>query len=237
MKKKASAFRTLARVLFRTLLFTISAILLYGLLGVILSIMPVNRDWTEPEMGTEVFVLSNGVHLDLVLPRYQNGQALFPFLPEEQLGGEASELEKTKHYLAFGWGDKGFYLETPQWSDLKTSVALNAAFWPSATAMHVTAYSTRLRPGERCRSFRVNDEQLSRLVTYISDSFERPEGQLRLIDCCPYSGRTNQFYEAEGAYHLINTCNQWVNKALKQAEIRAAVWSPFDWGVLYHFEE
>lgn len=237
MKKKASAFRSIARVLFRTLLFTISAILLYGLLGVVLSIISVNREWTEPEMGTEVFVISNGVHLDLVLPRYQNGQPLFPFLPEEQLGGEASELEKTKHYLAFGWGDKGFYLETPQWSDLKTSVALNAAFLPSETAMHVTVYPFRLRSGERCRSFRVNAEQLSHLVTYISDSFELLDAKVNLIDCCRYSGRINQFYEAEGGYHLINTCNQWVNKALKQAGIKASVWSPFDWGVLYHFEE
>ncbi|HOB24230.1 MAG TPA: DUF2459 domain-containing protein, partial [Kaistella sp.] len=34
-------------------------------------------------------------------------------------------------YLAIGWGDKGFYLDTPTWADLKFSTAFKAAFWLS----------------------------------------------------------------------------------------------------------
>ncbi|MEM6346535.1 MAG: TIGR02117 family protein [Bacteroidota bacterium] len=237
MHKKAKIFRIFARILFRTLIVLISLFLLYGLLGLILSIIPVNQDWQEPEMGKEVFVLSNGVHLDLVLPRYQNGKPLFPQIPAAQIGGEANDLEKGKHHLAFGWGDKGFYLETPNWSDLKASVAINAALLPSATAMHVTSYPFKLRTGERCRSFRVNAKQLEQLVAYVNDSFELVDEKAKLIDCCQYSGYVNQFYEANGSYHLVNTCNQWVNQGLKEAGIKTALWSPFDWGVLYHFAD
>jgi len=37
--------------------------------------------------------------------------------------------KKKGDWLAFGWGDKGFYLNTPTWADLKFSTAVKAAFW------------------------------------------------------------------------------------------------------------
>lgn len=46
----------------------------------------------------------------------------------------------TLPYLAIGWGDKGFYLNTPTWADLKFSTAFKAAFGLSKPAMHATFY-------------------------------------------------------------------------------------------------
>ena len=46
--------------------------------------------------------------------------------------------DSTAEYLAFGWGDKGFYLDTPEWSDLKASTAFKAAFALGNSAMHTT---------------------------------------------------------------------------------------------------
>jgi hypothetical protein len=54
------------------------------------------------------------------------------------------------NYLAFGWGDKGFYLNTPEWADLKVSTALNAAFGLSSSAIHSTFYK-KLRENETCK--------------------------------------------------------------------------------------
>lgn len=226
--------RPVLRFVLRSLVFIIGSVLLYGLLGCLLSILPVNRAWMEADEGPEVFVLSNGVHLDLVLPRYYEGEDLFPFLAGEDWLRAASP---NAQHLAFGWGDKGFYLETPNWSDLKASVALKALFMPSETAIHLTAYRGPLQTGDHCRSFRVTPEQLADLVAYVKENFAFREAALKRIDCCQYGGAPNRFYEAEGSYHLVMTCNQWVNQALKRAGIRTAVWSPFDWGVLYHFEE
>jgi hypothetical protein len=31
-------------------------------------------------------------------------------------------------YVSFGWGDKGFYLDTPSWAELQPSTAFVAAF-------------------------------------------------------------------------------------------------------------
>jgi len=40
-----------------------------------------------------------------------------------------------------------------------------------------------------------------------------------------------------GSFSLFNTCNVWVNKALKVTGIETSVWSPFDFGVLHHLPE
>ncbi|UOP01875.1 DUF2459 domain-containing protein [Kingella potus] len=35
------------------------------------------------------------------------------------------------------------------------------------------------------------------------------------------------FYEAEGRYHLFNTCNSWLNRRLAESGLRSVVWTPF----------
>lgn len=54
------------------------------------------------------------------------------------------------NYIAFGWGDKGFYLDTPTWADLKFSTAFKAAFWMGQSAMHTTYYR-EVKEGEDCK--------------------------------------------------------------------------------------
>ena len=46
--------------------------------------------------------------------------------------------DSTLRYIAIGWGDKGFYLDTPTWADLKFSTAFKAAFWLGNSAIHTT---------------------------------------------------------------------------------------------------
>ncbi|NQY29316.1 MAG: DUF2459 domain-containing protein [Flavobacteriaceae bacterium] len=36
------------------------------------------------------------------------------------------------------------------------------------------------------------------------------------------------FYEANGNYTCLNTCNPWTNNILKKAFIKTAIWTPFD---------
>lgn len=49
-------------------------------------------------------------------------------IPFSQTKGKSTDF----NYIAFGWGDKGFYLDTPTWADLKFSTAFKAAFgWDS----------------------------------------------------------------------------------------------------------
>jgi hypothetical protein len=92
---------------------------LYFVSAFILSRISVNnREEIKPELT--IYILTNGVHTDIVVPietaeinwRHWITQPIF------------IAQDTNYKYLAFGWGDKGFYLETPEWKDLKLSVAL-----------------------------------------------------------------------------------------------------------------
>lgn len=83
-----------------------------------------------------VFVLSNGVHTDLVFPVHTDiidWEDVFP------LNNNISQ-DSVYKYVAIGWGDKGFYLNTPEWKDLTAKTALVAALGFGETALHVTYY-------------------------------------------------------------------------------------------------
>ena len=64
-----------------------------------------------------------------------------------------------------GRGDKGFYLQTPQWSDLKFSVAFNAVFDFSTAAMHATFYP-QLTENSNCRKIYKPKGHYERLTNF-----------------------------------------------------------------------
>jgi hypothetical protein len=69
----------------------------------------------------EIYITTNGVHLDIVLP-VENVEP--EFLSRLEI------LPGTK-YVSFGWGDKEFYINTPQWKDLTLKTAFKALFLKS----------------------------------------------------------------------------------------------------------
>ena len=76
--------------------------------------------------------------------------------------------------------------------------------------------------------------QLNDLMAYINASFKKDNlNRKKIIPQKGYS-RYDEFYEGVGSYSIFKTCNIWVNKALKKAEVKTALWSPFDKGILFH---
>jgi hypothetical protein len=65
--------------------------------------------------------------------------------------------------VAFGWGDKGFYLETKTWDELKFSTAFKAVFYLGSSAMHVS-FHKKLRETASCRKICVSKESYLKLV-------------------------------------------------------------------------
>ena len=217
--------------LLRALLAIVAAVIVYGLIAVFLAFVPVNRDFQPDPEGIEIFLITNGVHLDICVPSQTSESSWLDFFENGSFSPPPSG------YVSFGWGERNFYLYTPTWADLTVSTALHASLWPSASAMHVTSYRSGLKNGEYVRSVRISPETYQKLIERIQESFARDEqGKIQPIDCCNYAGERDKFFEARGSYHLFHTCNDWVNTSLKQAGIRTAVWSPFDWGVLRYFE-
>lgn len=218
--------------LVRFIFIVVGLILLYVLIAVICAFIPVNQDFVRNSEGVEIFVATNGVHLDICLPVKTAKYDWLDFFENNPLP------VKKDGYLAFGWGDRDFYINTPEWSDLTIGTALNSTLLPSRSVMHVTAYPYRLRTGETVRSVRLSEEAYEDLVHFVKESFAKDEqGQLQRLDCCSYTTNRDWFYEANGSYHLFQTCNDWANSGLKHAGVKTALWSPFDWGVMRHLEE
>jgi uncharacterized protein (TIGR02117 family) len=142
-----------------------------------------------------------------------------------------AEISDTVPFAGFGWGDKNFYINTPTWSDLTMKTAMGALFWNSPTAMHVTKYDHKQADFIQIP---LCHKQALQLKSYIVKGFALDSmGHFQKIGVAGYSHR-DAFFEGEGNYHCFRTCNSWINEGLKSAEVKTAIWSPFDKGVLYH---
>lgn len=204
----------------------------YFLLAWILGAIPVNRDFAETPDGVEVFVLSNGVHTDLVLPLTHEVMDWRPWFPAAHFGTLGPGLD----HLAIGWGDRGFYLNVPTWDDLTFGLAFNAMFLRGPSVMHVTLLG-RPEPATLCRRVRVSREQYRRLTEFVRRQFQVGEQGRPIRVAAPGYEETDAFYEARGSYSCIQTCNAWTGDALRHAGIRTGVWTPFHGFVLRHLPE
>lgn len=176
-----------------------------------------------------IYVKSNGVHTDICMPAETELCCWTSFVPLEDYP-DVSNFD----FFTVGWGDKGFFLDTPEWSDLTVSTAVNAAFLPSSTAMHVD-YGVEPEESAYCRKVYITKDQFIRIEKYIKASFLQSENGVLLIQGKGY-GTSDNFYEARGSYHLFNTCNTWVNHALKEAGINTSVFAALPDGIMNHLE-
>lgn len=224
-KRLKSAFKFTGRFLLGIIAF----IIVYVLATLGLSHITVN---SEPEKSedVEVFVNSNGVHTDVIVPVKNE----IKDWSKDILFSQTKANDSTMKYIAFGWGDKGFYLDTPEWSDLKASTAAKAAFYLGTSAMH-TKFYRNVNIDEDCIRLTISKKDYQELVKYISESFAVDKsGKVQWIADRSY-GKYDAFYEGKGKYSLFYTCNTWTNNALKAANQKAALWTTYDKGILCHY--
>lgn len=220
--------------MFRSILWLtkwfIGAIFIYLIAAIILSCVAYNRKVIPPSSGVDIYIISNGVHTDIVLPVINEYKDWSKFVKP----GDTRSGNTYVSNVAFGWGDKGFFLHTKAWADLKFKTAFNALFYLSSSAMHVTYYRS-IMESESCRKVCIDKEAYLKLVEYIDKSFEHDGlGNPLQIKGASYFDN-DSFYEAKGKYGLFNTCNTWANAGLKDAGLKACLWTPFDKGIFYHY--
>lgn len=214
----------------------LAAPLAYLLAALLLGLVPVNINFTStPESagGVPVFVRTNGVHADLVLPAAEphDWTREFPHAALIDLA-HADGGMGVYQWVAFGWGDRAFYLTTPTWADLKPGTAWQALSGQGRGAMHVE-YLRRPQDYE-VEPMWVSQHEYAALVAYVRAWFARDAGgRVQRIDH-PGFGAADAFFEAEGSYSPWLTSNDWVRRGLSQAGVRTAAWSPFDRALLWH---
>lgn len=218
------------KFIFYPILTFIAIILIYLLSAYALSRITVDA---EPNTSQDVgiYILTNGVHTDIVVPIKSNQIDW-----SKEIKYSNTVLKDTvMNYLAMGWGDKGFYLETPEWADLKFRVAFNAAFALGNTAIHATFYN-KMTENESCKKIMISKKQYTRLIDYIDGSFQKDDnGHVINIKTSANYGGFDAFYEANGSYSMLHTCNTWANNGLKKSGQKAALWTAFDTGIFLKY--
>lgn len=206
----------------RSLIFVVLAYVTAGLIG---GSIPANLGWKPPTQGVRILVEDNGIHTGLVLPVRAAGVDWSQDFPA---GDIADPRYAGFNWVAIGWGDRAFYVETPTWGDVHLLTLLRAATGSTRTVLHVEHVDEPpLAPDTR--EILLSEEQYRRLVAYIRAS-RGPGGKV-----AGGYDVNDVFYDGRGSYSAIRTCNEWTGGALRAAGVRVGVWTPFPIDVMAWF--
>lgn len=210
----------------------LGVVILYLISGYLLPFIEVSAKDDGQKKEIPVYIYTNGVHTDIVMPVKNDMQDWSTKIPFSNIKSKKTDYQ----YIGIGWGDKGFYLDTPTWADLKFSTAFKAAFWLSESAMHCTYYR-EMKEAEDCKKIMISRSQYQKLIEFVEDKFDADQnGKFILIPTNAVYGNNDAFYDAKGKYSFLYTCNTWANDALKAAEQKAAFWTPSDYGIFLHYK-
>ncbi|GAB3017600.1 TIGR02117 family protein [Niabella terrae] len=215
------------------LLYLLAALALYVGAALLLPLIPVNRDKDYRSANTlTIYITTNGVHTDIVVPV----KSLWMDWTEYLRYQDTDRKDTSYSYVGIGWGDKGFYLQTLTWADLKFSTAFKAMTGLSSSAIHATFYKT-MQENDHTVALQVSAADYKDLVKYIQGSFDLDDNghSIHIPSVDDGYGDMDAFYEARGSYHLFRTCNTWANSGLKAGHQKAAFWTLLKGGIFRHY--
>lgn len=202
---------------------------LYLVSALVGSLIPVNGAWAEPPSGETVYLVSNGVHTDLILPVEAQGLDWRPLVPTSDFAAP----DPAARWLAFGMGERRVYLETPRWRDIRART-IWAAITGGERVMHVEWVAD---PAWHARAIRLRPEEYRRLWAAIRAGFQLDaKGHAQRI-AHPGYGPADAFYKGAGRASAVNTCNVWAADRLRIAGVRTSLWSPFAQGLEWRYQK
>ena len=220
------------QIILKVIATVIGLVIIYVVLALTIPYLPVQKKATNDVADIPIYIYTNGVHTDIVMPIKTDHVDWSKKILFENTTSKSTDF----NYVGIGWGDKGFYLDTPTWAELKVSTAFHAAFWLGESAMHTTFYKA-MTEGDDCKKIMLTQAQYADLVKFVDSKFDKNSaGQNILIKTDAVYNDDDAFYEAQGSYSFLYTCNTWTNNALKAAGQKAALWTPTDFGIFQHYK-
>lgn len=192
--------------------------LIYLFISILLSLITVKQLSKNKKLEKTIYLSSNGVHLDILIPKENIQNKLLNNL----------YYKNNDTYFAFGWGEENFYLNTPSWRDISILNSIKALFLKNKTLIHVTRYQQKR---STWIEIKISTIALKKLNNYLYNSFQKNKyGSTIILKNKSYSNKDN-FYHAKGRYSCFKTCNSWVNSAFKESGLKSCFWTPFDIGL------
>jgi uncharacterized protein (TIGR02117 family) len=222
--------KSLARASGFAVLILLGCVLLYLAAAWVGAHIPVNSDHRPAVAGIPVYLHSNGVHVDLVLPVSADCACSSQRAPtmdvlEREFDPQVPPVRW--QWISVGWGSEQFMLHVPTWNELTANVALRAVTGLDGSVLRISRLQEpALATGTQ--RLLLSPDEYRRLRRYVRASAGAiPEERVSRI-----AGPGDRFYRATSRYNLFNTCNEWVGDGLARAGLRAPLWSPFDWQLL-----
>ncbi len=195
-------------------------------------LVPANGGWRESEAGVRIFVRTNGVHTWILVPKVAAGIDWRRIAPP----GHIKDPRYARgDYVAIGYGNRDFYLNTPTWGDLSLRTALAAAFGGGPSLVHIE-HEHDPRPNDDQQPITLRVEEYRKLVRHIGRSFDLSGGRSHPLLGRGY-GPADVFYEAKGPYNAYRTCNEWTGEALRAAGVRTGMWTPLSQSIMLRLDD
>jgi uncharacterized protein (TIGR02117 family) len=186
----------------------------YLIISLILTYIPTKEITRYDSKNKVLYLKSNGVHVDYILPYNSLSIKL----------RKLTSNESDSSYVAFGWGDRNFYLNTPTWGDLSFKTAFKALFWKSETLLHLTIYNSKEASWKKIP---ISENQEKIIKNYIFQTLAKRNCTFNQHIVAVGYANNNLFYPAKGSYSCLYTCNSWINSGLKKAGLKTSIWTPF----------
>ncbi|SFV59332.1 hypothetical protein MNB_SV-13-183 [hydrothermal vent metagenome] len=195
----------------------ISIITFYFLTAYFLTFFPSKQD-KNSQKTEEIYILYNEMHSDIIIKIDTIDKLL-----KEHIN---KTIPYKKGYLAFGWGDKETYLNTPTWNDIKISTSLKALFINTPSVMHISFYRN-INRFRNIKIVKLSKEAKKRLEKSILKSFDLEKNKV-------YTGygENDFFYPSIYYYNMFNTCNTWIGDRLREANVSISYWTPLSYNII-----
>ncbi|MDH3688820.1 MAG: DUF2459 domain-containing protein [Gammaproteobacteria bacterium] len=174
--------------------------LLSACLGPVRGLFPAD----QTEYVKRIYVISHGWHTGIAMRTQDITPATWP---------RSQDFSDVK-YLEVGWGDRGYY----QTLEPSSGLTLKAAFLPTRSIIHVVGFddfTDDYFSGSAIVEIELSEASFERLTGFIRETYEEPDSSTIEIRQGLYPN--SRFYPARGRFHLLNTCNTWVARALRAA--------------------
>lgn len=200
--------------------------------ALLLGLLPANPFWSEAEEGIAVYVRTNGVHTWIAMPKVSPIIDWRRYAPGAHL---ADPRWGAASHVAIGYGNRQFYLDTPSWAELSPATAFWALAGTGPTLLHVEHIHDP-RPDEITRAIMLRPEEYRRLAAFVRARFALGADGRPIPLLGRGYGPSDVFYEANGGYSFVMTCNEWTGRALRRAGVRTGLWTPLEQSIMWRLD-
>ncbi len=231
--------KRIALLIATPIMLLICCVLIYLSVAFGFLLFPANTNQTNarPVSNTttiDAYITSNGVHTDFIFPTRTPQIDWTTIFPTSAFVSPTLGTD----FIAIGWGDREFYLNTPEWKDLTFKRAMVALSGQDQSLVHVEYLShNEFQSMARTQTYhlQLTQNQYAQLLNYVLQTVPLDKNTAQNIPHYHYD-QNDAFFKANGRYSMLKTCNTWIGNGLRQAGVKVSRWTPFDMTVYWYLE-